>query len=415
MNEIALLGFGTVGVGVYEIINLGREANSHRGEGGVHVKRVLVRNLGKKRAVSVGEDVTLTDNFEDILNDEQIKIVVSAMGGMEPEYSYIKAALRSGRHVVTSNKEVVCEHLEELMDLAHEHNVNILFEGSVGGGIPIISSMLELLKINRITRIQGILNGTTNYILTKMSQEKRDFHDVLADAQALGFAEADPTADIEGYDVMRKICILASLAFSVQISPGDVHRRGISNITLEDINMADSMGYSFKYLAKASLDQDKYSLSVTPVLLPKNSVISNVNSEFNVILVDGDVIGQLCFMGKGAGKNATANAVVSDVLKILAGNCGYEHVSFDSDAVSYGLFGIKNEYYIRASVNGYKQFARTINLVADTVKKNSLVYSDGKVYFITEELNSSDMLHLYESLRKVSDDVFYARLEKNTL
>ncbi|MBE6039130.1 MAG: homoserine dehydrogenase [Anaerofustis stercorihominis] len=414
MKQIALLGFGTVGLGVYEIINLKRGAFFSSNDAPAKVKWILVRDINKRRTYKP-TDCTLTDNFQEIINDDEVDIVISAMGGMEPEYTYIKEALKRKKHVVTANKEVICAHIDELTNLAKENGVKLYYEGAVGGGIPIISSIIETLKINKITKIQGILNGTTNFILTKMSKEKADFAEVLKVAQELGFAEADPTADIEGYDVMRKICILASLAFHTHAKTEDVHLRGISNITLDDVNMADSMGYDFKYIGQALLKDDKYSISVTPVLLPKDSVMCNVNQEYNVIMLYGDIIGELCFMGKGAGKDATANAVVSDAIKAFTEEDTQKHINFNETAHSYGLSGIKNQYYIRATVNNYEQFESTIDCAADTIKKNNLTYTNSKVFFTTELINSSDMLALYEKLKTVSEDVFYARMEHNLL
>ncbi len=414
MKQIALLGFGTVGLGVYEIINQHRGIYFAGENTPATIKWILVRNKAKRRQVNP-TDCVITDDFNDILNDDSVDIIISAIGGMEPEYTYIKESLKRKKHVVTANKEVICEHIAELTDLANENGVKLYYEGAVGGGIPIISSIVETLKINKITKIQGILNGTTNFILTKMAKEKADFDEVLKIAQELGFAEADPTADIEGYDVMRKICILASLAFHTHARTEHVHLRGISNITLDDVNMADSMGYDFKYIGQALLRENKYSISVTPVLLPKDSVMSNVNQEYNVILLYGDIIGELCFMGKGAGKDATANAVVSDAIKALNEEDHGNHINFNETAVSYGLSGIKNEYYIRADVRNYEQFEKVIDLASGVIRKNNFTYTNSKVFFTTELINSTDMLGLYENLKEAADDVFYARMERNLL
>jgi len=414
MKQIALLGFGTVGLGVYEIINQHRGIYFAGTDTPATIKWILVRDKNKKRAHNP-TDCVLTDDFNDIINDDSVDIIISAMGGMEPEYTYIKESLKKGKHVVTANKEVICAHIAELTDLANEKGVKLYYEGAVGGGIPIISSIVETLKINKITKIQGILNGTTNFILTKMAKEKADFDEVLKIAQELGFAEADPTADIEGYDVMRKICILASLAFHTHAKTEDVHLRGISNITLDDVNMADSLGYDFKYIGQALLRDNRYSISVTPVLLPKDSVMSNVNQEYNVILLYGDIIGELCFMGKGAGKDATANAVVSDAIKALTEEESQTHINFNETANSYGLSGIKNEYYIRATVENYEQFEKVIDLAAGAIKKNNLTYTNSKVFFTTELIRSSDMLALYEQLKDAAKDVFYARMEHSLL
>ena len=412
MIEIGLLGLGTVGLGVYEIINLKRGIPLQDKD--LHIKKILVKDLHKERPV-VPEPGMLTDTFEDIINDDEISIVVCVTGGLEPELSNIRRSLEAGKHVVTANKEIIAEYIDELISLALQNEVNILFEASVGGGIPIINSIVETLKINRITKIQGILNGTTNYILTKIANEKRDFTDILSEAQQLGLAEADPSADVDGFDVMRKISILASMSFRTLVKQDEVHLRGIGNITLDDIMMADYFGYKAKFLGQALLENNQYSVSVTPVLINKNSVIANVNAEYNIVLIEGDIIGELCFIGKGAGKDATANSVVSDILKITAGDINYSHIRFDDNLVSYGLTGIKNEYYIRVNISNYLEFEKTVNLISNTVKKDKLIYQDGKIYFITEKLNSTDMKKLFNDLQQVSENVFYARLENNLL
>jgi homoserine dehydrogenase len=414
MQYLGLLGFGTVGQGVYEIINLERGVPLSK-ISLLHIKKILIRNLNKERKISFEPDILTLDYFNDILGDEQITTIISVMGGFEPEYSYIKAALKAGKNVVTANKEVISKCIDELLDIARENGVHLLFEASVGGGIPIIDSIVDTLRINRITRIQGILNGTTNFILTKIDQEKRSFDDVLAEAQAKGFAEADPSADVDGLDVMRKISILASLSFKTLIKEEDVHLRGIGNITLPDILMADYFGYKIKYIGQALLDKNRYSVSVTPVLVSKSSVVANVNSEYNIVLIDGDIIGQLCFMGKGAGKDATANAVVSDVLKIIAGDIHYSHLSFDENMESSGITGLTNEYYVRVTVNGNEQFSSTIDLISTAVGRDRMIVQNNNLYFITELIKSSDMKDLFDELKGTSQDVFYARLDRNLL
>lgn len=412
MIKLGLLGLGTVGQGVYEIIHA--QKSDYFIEGSVSVKKVLVRNLSLNRDINI-EKTSITDQFNDILNDDEITTVISVMGGYEPEYTYIKQALEHGKNVVTANKAVMAAHMNELLKLANEHNVSLLFEASVGGGIPIINSLSEMIKINRIDEILGILNGTTNFILSKMASEQADFSEILKQAQDQGFAEADPTADIEGYDVLRKIIILASMAFKTMIPEENVHLRGISNVTLNDIKMAEYYGYHIKYMGKAVLTDEGYTLSVTPVLINKNSVISNVNEEYNIVLVNGNIIGELCFMGKGAGKDATANAVVSDLLKILHDDVDYSHLKFDNTVSSKGLKGITNEYYIRITSENYQQFAKVINLISDVIKQNKIIYSKGDLYILTEAIPSERMLKLQTDLKKITKDVFYARLEKKIL
>ncbi|MDR2519686.1 MAG: homoserine dehydrogenase [Eubacteriaceae bacterium] len=412
MSEIGLLGLGTVGSGVYEIINLKRGTQLKNES--LHVKRVLVRDMQKKRSYNLPTGM-ITDSFEDILSDPEISIVVCVMGGLEPEFTYIKQALSSGKHVVTANKEVMALHINELLDIAQEHGAHLLYEASVGGGIPVIDSIVELLKINRITRIHGILNGTTNFILTKIAKEKREFSDVLREAQSLGFAEADPSADVDGFDVMRKISILASLCFHTVVQQHSVHQRGIGNITLEDILMADFFGYTIKYIGKAVMQGDRYSVSVTPVLLRKDSVIANVNAEYNIVVVEGDIIGELCFIGKGAGKDATANAVVSDILKIKNGEIHRQHIDFHSGALSYGIEGLSNRYFVRVSIGNYDEFSAAVDLISASVEKDRLIYQGGMLFFTTEAMKSTDMKLLSTRLDSVACDIFYARLDHSLM
>lgn len=412
MIHLGLLGLGTVGQGIYEIIC--RKKEDFFNENNIGIKRILEKDTSKAHKLGI-DPAVMTDDIDEILSDADISIILSVLGGFEPEYSFIKRALKSGKHVITANKEIISKHADELLTLAKENNVMLLFEASVGGGIPIIGSLIEICKINKVSQIQGILNGTTNYILTKMAKENRDFEDVLKEAQQKGFAEADPTADIKGFDILRKISILASIAFKTVIKEQDVHIRGIHNITLEDIQMAEHYGYKIKYIAQAILKDGKYHISVTPALLKKNSVISNVNEEYNIILVNGNIIGELCFMGKGAGKDATANAMVSDMLKIINGDNAYDHIQLNGKAVSSGLEGIENEYYIRVSTADYKEFSKAVNLIADTVNKNKIVYSRGKSFVLTENISAVQMQKLNYNLLKVSSDVFYARLENKLL
>ena len=412
MIHLALLGLGTVGQGVYEIVNSVKDT-SFRGKS-IAIKKILERDTNKLTLLGVPHE-QIAGSIDDIVHDPDINVVISVLGGMEPEYTFIKEALSNGKHVVTSNKAIVSSHLEELLSLAIANDVTILFEASVGGGIPIISSLIETLKINEISSIHGILNGTTNYILTRMKNEKRSFEEVLKEAQRLGFAEANPSADIDGYDIMRKICILASIAFKTPVKEEDVHLRTLSNVLLDDLQMATYYGYELKYIGKAVMENGTYTISVTPTLIPKTSVISNVNEEYNIIVIDGSIIGELCFMGKGAGKDATANAVVSDVLKVITSDIANDDIQLDSKAVSSGLEGIYNEYYIRICVDDYKEFSKAVNLIAEIVKRNKLVYSYGKLFVLTEKIPAQTMKTLYEKLQRVAQNVFYARLENNLL
>lgn len=410
--NIGLMGFGTVGMGVYEILNI--HSQKHNEIKKYRVAKILVRTLNKKRDIKVPDNM-LTDNADDILNDPSIDVVVCVMGGVEPEYSYIKRALQSGKHVVTANKQIVSEHIDELLTLAKMNDVNFMFEASVGGGIPVISTLAEIIRFNNITRIQGILNGTTNYILTKIAKEKREFDEILKEAQRIGFAEADPSADVDGYDIMRKILILSSIAFKHVITQDEVHLRGVGNITLDDITAAAEYGYNIKYLAQGILHDDTYSISVTPVLMKNDLVMSNVNEEYNVVLIEGDIIGELCLSGKGAGKNATANAVVSDVIKAASNDGTYNNLKFNANVSSSGITGIANKYFVRVCIDCYETLSEVSDIIDKIITSNHMHLKSGKLFIMTENISSQSMKSLYEKLSEVCGDVFYARIENNLL
>ena len=413
MAKIGLLGLGTVGSGVYEIIN--EKKGNFFEDDSTLIKKILVSDINKKRSIDVPKEL-LTEDFEDILNDDEIDIVCCVMGSYEREYDCIKKALKSGKHVATANKEIISKHLEELLNLANENDVNLLFEASVGGGIPVIESIVQTLKINKINKIQGILNGTTNYIVSKMTNEEKDFSDVLKTAQEMGFAEADPTSDVDGFDIARKLTILSSLCYGSYIEYEDIYTRGIRNITLSDVQMADDMGYVFKYLADSKLyDDDSFEASVAPVLLDKQSVVSNVNEEYNIIKINGNIIGELSFLGKGAGKDATADAVVGDIIKILKKSSDYSHLSFDKKLISLGLSKYFGRFYVRVSVDGENEFNKCIDILSRNLNITNLEYSEGKIFLVTKEISGQEMSNLYEMLKHSAEDVFYARIVEDIL
>ncbi len=308
--NIAILGYGTVGSGVVEVINTNKESIDKRAGYEINIKYVL--DLRKFPGDPV-EDL-LTDDFNQIINDEAVDIIVEVMGGIEPAYSYVKEALQRGKSVVTSNKELVAKHGAELLQIAKENSVNFLFEASVGGGIPIIRPLNQSLTADEIYEITGILNGTTNFILTKMGEEGRKFEDVLKEAQDLGYAEKDPEADVEGHDACRKIAILSSLAFGRQVDFEEIPTEGITRITQEDMQYADKMGYTIKLLGTCKKDDHEIFARVSPVMIPKQHPLAPVHDVFNAILIKGNVIGEVMFYGKGAGKLPTASAVVADIV-----------------------------------------------------------------------------------------------------
>ena len=311
MVSIAVMGHGVVGSGVVEILLTHKQKLfSHLGEE-IYVKKVL--DLREFPDSPIAD--RFTKSFDDIINDLEIRVVVEVMGGINPAYDYVKRSLKAGKSVVTSNKELVAAHGAELLELARQENVNFLFEASVGGGIPIIRPMNQCLVANNVDEIAGILNGTTNFILTKMIEDGMQFDDALKLAQDLGFAERNPAADIEGHDACRKICILASLAFGKHVYPDAVHTEGITNITLEDVKFAEKFGCVIKLISRVKkLDNGKIDIITAPMLVPNKSQLANIDYEFTGIMVRGDCTGDVVFYGKGAGKLPTASAVCADIV-----------------------------------------------------------------------------------------------------
>lgn len=311
MVSVAIMGHGVVGSGVAEILLTHKQKlYSSLGEE-IYIKKIL--DLREFPDSPIADH--FTKDFEEIINDLEIRVVVEVMGGLNPAYDFVKRCLKAGKSVVTSNKELVAAHGAELLALAKEENVNFMFEASVGGGIPIIRPMNQCLVANNVNEVAGILNGTTNFILTKMIEDGMQFADALKLAQDLGFAERNPAADIEGHDACRKICILASLAYGKHIYPQSVHTEGITNITLNDVKLAKEFGYVIKLIGKVKkLSDGKIDILTAPMLVPFKSQLSNIDYEFNGIMVRGDCTGDVVFYGKGAGKLPTASAVVADVV-----------------------------------------------------------------------------------------------------
>ncbi len=311
MIEIAIMGHGVVGSGVAEIITSHKQKlYSAIGEE-IHIKKILdLREFPDSPLAD-----RFTKNFDEILNDVEIRVVAEVMGGIHPAFEYVSKLLAAGKSVATSNKELVAAKGAELLRIAKENNVNFLFEASVGGGIPIIRPLNQCLVANNVKEIAGILNGTTNFILTKMIKDGMGFDEALKLAQKLGFAERNPAADIEGHDAVRKICILASLAYGKHIYPDNIHTEGITNITLEDVKFAKKFDCVIKLIGDVKvLDDDRMDIFVAPMLISKNSQLANIDNEFNGIMVRGDCTDDVVFYGKGAGSMPTASAVVADIV-----------------------------------------------------------------------------------------------------
>ena len=311
--QIGLLGFGTVGTGVVRVLTDNSQLIAQRAGTAITIKKILVRDLNKKRALSTAAELT-TDPAA-VLGDPEIDIVVELLGGEEPARTLMLEALNRGKHVVTANKDVMAKYGRELFEAAEKNNVNLLFEASVGGGIPIIRPLKRCLAANRISEVMGIVNGTTNYMLDKMTAEGMDFATVLAEAQAKGYAEADPTADVGGLDAARKIAILASIAFGTRVRLDDVSAEGITKIEPEDIDYGRELGYVIKLLAIAQETDKGVNARVHPAFIPTTHPLAAVRDAFNAIFIRGDAVGDAMFYGRGAGAMPTASAVCADIME----------------------------------------------------------------------------------------------------
>ena len=346
MVEIAIMGHGTVGSGVVEVLTRHEATITKRAKEEIRIKYILdLREFPESPLAD-----RFTKSFDDIIGDPSIRIVVEVMGGLHPAYDYVKRCLEAGKSVVTSNKELVAAKGAELLRIARDQNVNFLFEASVGGGIPIIRPMSQCLAANDVVEVAGILNGTTNFILTKMINEQMPFEDALALAQKLGYAERNPAADSEGQDACRKICILASLAYGKHVYPDQIHTEGITNISLADVQYADAWGGVVKLIGEANLlPSGKLHSIVCPMFIPRDSQLANVDDVFNGIMVRGDATGDVVFYGKGAGKLPTASAVVADVIDCVKHLKARKYLFWEDGSPDYVADYLENEValYVR--------------------------------------------------------------------
>lgn len=314
--QIGLLGCGTVGSGVVMLLSENGRHIAQRLGIPVEIKTILELDREKVTALGIAPD-RIADDPQAVLGDPDIDIIVEVMGGIEPARTFILEALHQGKNVVTANKDLIALHGKELFDAAQEHGRDLYFEGSVGGGIPIILPLKQSLAANQIYTVMGIVNGTTNYILTKMSAEGRPFDEVLAEAQALGYAEADPTSDVEGLDAARKLAIIASIAFGSRVTFPEVFAEGITRITPEDIEYGRDLGYVMKLLAIGKCVNNEVEVRVHPAFISKRHPLASVNDVFNAVFIRGDYVGDVMLYGRGAGQRATASAVVGDIMEVV--------------------------------------------------------------------------------------------------
>ena len=396
MVQIAVLGYGTVGSGVVEVINTNQEiVNKNAGEE-INIKYVL--DLRDFPGDPVQEKIV--HDYEVIINDPEIKVVVEVMGGTNPAYSFVKRALESGKSVCTSNKELVAKHGTELLAIAREKNVNFLFEASCGGGIPIIRPLNTSLTADDIDEISGILNGTTNYILSKMADDGADFDVVLKDAQEKGYAERNPAADVEGWDACRKIAILSSVATGKFVDFEDVYTEGITEITATDIKYAKAWGASVKLLATSRKTADGIYAMVSLVMIDRKHPLYSVNDVFNAIFVHGNVLGDAMFYGSGAGKLPTASAVVSDVVdavKHLDSNVVPGWTSEKLELIPVG--NVESRFFVRMKGSCAEKLAKAEE-VFGAVDAKELADVEGEFGFITEKMTETEY---HEKAEKLDD------------
>lgn len=399
--NIAVLGYGTVGSGVVEVLTTNRETITKRAGEAIDVKYVL--DLRDFPGDPIQEKIV--HDYQVILDDPEVKIIVEVMGGVEPAYTFVKKALQAGKSVSTSNKELVAKHGAELLALANEKNVNFLFEASVGGGIPIIRPLNQSLTADEIDEITGILNGTTNYMLTKMDTAGANYDTVLKEAQDRGYAERHPEADVEGYDACRKIAILTSLAYGMQVDYEDIHTEGITHITETDFKYAKTMNMGIKLLGTSRREEGGLFALVAPMMIAHDHPLYSVNDVFNAILVKGNALGDVMFYGKGAGKLPTASAVVSDVVDEVK-HMGTHIMTIwqpqKLHLVEYILY--KSRFFVRAK-NGTEDKARA--LFGDIAICHAEGV-DGEYGFVTEPMTVGD----FEE-KKSQLDGFIARIFMN--
>ena len=379
MIQIAILGLGTVGTGVAKVVAENAKQIERKLGEPLQVKAILVRHFkdGPYRQL-------MTDDFRKIEEDESIRVVVETIGGVEAAYEYTKRALQAGKHVVTANKQLVAERGCELLELARKKNVSYLFEASVGGGIPVLHPLTQCMAANRIDEVYGILNGTTNYILSRMVRTGAFFSDALREAQAKGYAEADPTADVEGIDAGRQICILADLAFGYQVDPAVVPMEGISRLSLRDVKIAQRAGYRIKLLGRAvRMPGGGRTAYVAPHLIPEDNPIANVEDVFNAVMIRGNATGDVMFYGKGAGELPTASACVADVMECLQASPRREEIGWAADTTGFvDPEQLRTRYYFR--IEG------SLTDAAMAFGQVEVLSEDGETAFLTDAISGQD-------------------------
>ncbi len=404
--KIGLIGLGTVASGVYKTL---------QSFDNIEIVKIAVRDINKERNIEGLDKNLLTLDANEIVNDESIQIVVELIGGVEPAMTLIKTALNNGKHVVTANKELLAKHGEELFDLAAKNNKVILYEGAIAGGIPIIMPIKTILAANKINKIEAILNGTTNYILTKMDVDKSSYDDVLKEAQKLGYAEADPTSDVEGFDAAYKLATLATISFNKRIKIEEVYREGISKVRAEDIDYANELGYKIKLIAHAEMiDEENADVRVHPMFVSKNTTLAHIDFVTNAVTINGFPIGQVTLSGPGAGEFPTASSVAGDII-VLSNEIGTTDYILPMMRCKHGavakVVNIKdtvNKYYLSVKVSNKAGVIGKLGLVfaengislASLLQKGVSEDNTATIVIITEICKEKDVLKAIEDLEK---------------
>lgn len=400
--KIGLIGLGTVGSGVFKTL---------KNFGNVEVVKIAVRNKNKKRNIEGLDESIITDNPYEVVNDPEIQIVAELVGGTNPAFDLIKTAIKNGKHIVTANKELLAKHGEELFKFAEENNKVVLYEAAIAGGIPLIMPIKTILAGNKINKIKAILNGTTNYILTKMDVQGASYEDVLKESQELGYAEADPTGDVEGFDAAYKITTLATIAFGKRIKFENVYREGITKISPDDMKAANEMGYKIKLIASAELNEDgRADVRVHPMLVPKSKTLAHIDYVTNAVSLTGHPVGDVTLSGPGAGEFPTASSVVGDILAIVSeiGKTDYllpmMRCNHHENAIPISIFETENKYYLSITAQNSKGVIGRIGKacednnisLASIVQKEVADNRAARITVITELCKEKDMQKVIE-------------------
>ena len=429
--KIGLLGLGTVGCGTVQVLERNGSEISRRAGRGISVVAAAVRDLDRERGCDLN-GIRLTDDPATVVDDPEVDVVVELMGGIEPARNLVLQAIARGKHVVTANKALIALHGNEIFERAQERGVVVAFEAAVAGGIPIIKALREGLAGNRIDWVAGIINGTGNFILTEMRDHGRDFEDVLAEAQRLGYAEADPTFDVEGIDAAHKLCILAAIAFGIPLQFERIHVEGISGITREDVTFAGELGYRIKHLGIARRAEGGFELRVHPTLIPERRLIANVDGVMNAVLVMGDAVGPTLYYGAGAGAEATASAVVADLVDVVRAFTAdpenrVPHLAFQPGALSdlpiLPMAEVRTSFYLRLRAHDRPGVladitrvlgAHSISIEAILQREPDPERGEATIIILTHQVREGDMQRAVdeiEALSHLSSPVTRIRME----